>query len=60
MLEIRCHFQMGENSTSFLIAENTNTLGEVKITIVRNDTADDSFCVDGETLIKAIRKCIER
>lgn len=59
MLEIRCHFPLGKNSTSVAIVENTSTYQEVKITIVRNECADDSFTVDGYELIRAIRKCIE-
>ena len=59
MFEIRCHFQLGENVKAFAIVENTGSRGEVKITIVRNEVADKSFCVNGETMIKAISKCIE-
>lgn len=61
MIEIRCHFglRVENKCESFLIAENTSTTDEVKITIVKNGEEEASFRVNGETMIKAIRKCIE-
>ncbi len=60
MMDIRCDFPLGENTGNFVIIQNTSKLDEVHITVVIKDCADYEFMADGEMLIKAIRKCIER
>lgn len=60
MMDIRCDFPLKENTESFVIVQNTSKLDEVHITVVNKGCADYEFLVDGEILIKAIRKCIER
>lgn len=59
-MDIRCEFPLGENTGSYVIVENTSKLDEVCITVVNKECADYKFRADGEMLIKAIRKCIER
>ena len=60
MMDIRCEFPLGENTGSYVIVKNTSKLDEVCITVVNKECADYEFRADGEMLIKAIRKCIER
>ena len=60
MMNIRCDFPLGENTGNYVIVQNTSILDEVHITVVNKECADYEFLADGEMLIKAIRKCIER
>ena len=60
MLEIRCDFPLEDGKGDFVIVQNTSKLEEVKITVVNSETADYEFFADGQMLMKAIRKCIER
>ena len=59
MLEIRCDFPLEYEKSDYVIVQNTSKIEEVKITVVNRETADYEFFVDGQMLIKAIRKCIE-
>ena len=59
MLEIRCDFPLDDGKGDYVIIQNTSKIGEVKITVVNKETADYEFFVDGQMLMKAIRKCIE-
>lgn len=60
MLDIRCEFPLGDGKGDFVIVQNTSKLEEVEITVVNKETADYKFSADGQMLMKAIRKCIER
>ena len=60
MMDIRCEFPLGENTGNYVIVQNTGKLDEVHITVVNKECADYEFRADGEMLIKAIKKCIER
>ena len=59
-MDIRCDFPLGKNTGNYVIVQNTSILDEVQITVVNKECADYVFLADGEMLIKAIRKCIER
>ena len=54
-----CQHIMEYEKGDYVIVQNTSKIEEVKITVVNRETEDYEFFVDGQMLIKAIRKCIE-
>ena len=62
MIDINCSFDCENDAGDFIVANVKNSREKdfaVEITILRNGEGDYRFTVDGPSLIKAVRKCIE-
>lgn len=62
MIDIKCSFDCESDAGDFIVANVENSREKdfaVEITILRNGEGDYQFTVDGPSLIKAVRKCIE-
>ena len=58
MIRICCDFPL-EETEDYVSVQNMVISENVRITVVKSETADYEFVVNGPTLIEAIKKCIE-